>query len=232
MNGKELALKLLREPTERDKQTLIGASSFGSPCAHCVAVELAGKKSKEPNKWWLGAVNGTAIHGYLEGRAMEMLDDTALIEKKIELGTLEGYGTLRSTPDLVYRRTCFDWKTTTREKVKFYKEAWATEPDSYEVTKVTDARFTLAKYQGQIYSYGRGLWLAGIEVDVLTLVFICRDGLTDSDIWSIDFEWDAEYADRVWQRLENIWAYVRSGKDIDEIESHPRCYECRMSGRV
>lgn len=229
---KELALRLLREPTERDKQTFIGASSFGSPCSYCISSELKGLKEKGPNRYWLGGVIGTAVHNLLEERAREMLSNV-IIEKKIYLGTLEGYGEIYSKPDLVTLddRRVIDWKTSTREKIKWYKEARDVDPSPRELSKVTDARFTLQKYLGQIMSYARGLWLAGIEVDVLTLTFICRDGLTDNDIWSVDFDYDPEYADKVWNRLVSIWEYVRDGKDIEEIPSHLNCYSCSVKGR-
>lgn len=229
---RDLALRLLREPTARDKQTFIGASSFGSPCSYCIASELKGLKEKGPNRYWLGGVIGTAVHNLLEERAREMLSNV-IIEKKIYLGTLEGYGEIYSKPDLVTLddRRVIDWKTTTKEKLKWLREAKEMDPSPYELSKVTDARFTLTKYLGQIMSYARGLWLAGIEVDVLTLTFICRDGLKDEDIWSVDFDYDPEYADKVWNRLVSIWEYVRDGKDIDEIPSDFRCYSCSVSGR-
>lgn len=229
---RELALKLLHEPTERDKQTFIGASSFGSPCSYCIAAELAMLKEGGQGKYWLGGVIGTAVHNLLEERAREMLSNV-IIEEKIYLGTLEGYGEIYSKPDLVTLddRRLIDWKTSTREKIRWYKEARDVDPSPRELSKVTDARFTLQKYLGQIMSYARGLWLAGIEVDVLTLTFICRDGLTDNDIWSIDFDYDPEYADKVWNRLVSIWEYVRDGKDIEEIPSHLNCYSCSVKGR-
>lgn len=233
MNGKELILKLWKKPSARDLQKTIGASSFGSPCTYCVASELARTAPQERSKFWLPSRIGTAIHLDFEHTVKRDLPN-AMPEQRVYLGELEDYGEIWSTcdfydPDLAWLA---DFKTTTRTKLSMYRLAVATEPDPLDLSAVTEARFTLDKYKGQILSYGRGIELMGYPVRTVSLAFVCRDGLTDEDVWSLDLEYSREQADRVWDRLVSLWDYVRGGGDVEKLNSKPGCYTCGQAGRV
>lgn len=116
--------------------------------------------------------------------------------------------------------------TTSREKMKMYKFAQAVEPDPTEVSKVSEARFVLQKYLGQLMSYGLGLENAGMKVERASIVFIAREGKTDDDIWSIDMDYDRDYALKVWDRLARLWDYLRNGGDLESLPQHIHCYTC------
>lgn len=219
------ALQLLREPTARDKQSKIGASNLSTLCTRCLADDLLGVK-REQSQWWLGAVIGTAIHALLEERGR--LDPDVLTEYKLTLGELPGYGVIKSTMDLYHKpsATVVDYKTSDKEKLGFIKRALLDEPDEFEVSKVTDARFKVAGYMNQAMSYGRGMVLAGFDVRQVSLIFVCRDGSGDKDIWSHTVPYDVEQADKVWLRLEKLWAWLQEGYDPRKLPSHANCYYC------
>ncbi len=229
LTGAELALFLLKRKSPRDLQKTIGASELGSPCTYCVGqVLLANHKSKGFSPWWLAARLGTAVHLDLDHTAAEHLPHT-IREQRVHLGELPDYGVVSSSPDLYdpETETVVDWKTTEREKLKLYKLVKA-QPDASttETTALSEARFTIDKYRGQIMSYGRGLTMAGHTVRNVSLAFICRDGKTDDDIWSWDMAYDPDYAEHVWRRLELLWDYIREGGDPDTLTKHPFCRTC------
>lgn len=219
-------LGLLREQTERDKQIKIGASNLSTLCTRCLADDLLGLRSNEQGPWWLGSVIGTAIHALLEERGKS--DPDTLTEFKLTLGELPRYGTVKSTMDLYHKPsgTVGDYKSSTKEKLVFIKRALLDEPDEFEVSKVTDARFKVAGYINQALSYGRGMVLAGYDVKNVVLIFVCRDGSGDKDVWSYLIPYDQEQADKVWLRLEKLWAWLQEGNDPRKLPSHANCYYC------
>lgn len=222
LDGREYALWLLKKPSERDLQREIGASSAGTPCTYCLAKELKRTRTEE-NEWWLGARIGTAVHETLEKEVAER-HEGPLIEFRVTIGELEDYAVIKSTLDWYYDGICRDWKTSTRDKLKFLKLARNTDPSDTEPDSVKEARFKVATYYGQTSLYGLGLENAGYEVDTLSIVFIARDGLTDDDVWELAFDYDREYALKVWHRLENVWEYVREDGDIEELNRAPGCF--------
>ena len=229
IDPKELLLELLKEPTERDKQTTVGASNFSQLCARCLADELLASAASTvyDNPYWLGAVEGTAVHDLLDARVRVMHPEWEP-EQKLTLGELIGYGVIKSRADLYIpeHRQCHDHKTTTRAKLVHIKEALTTEPTEFDSTTVVEARYKCSGYINQLLSYGRGLILAGKPVDVVSLGFICRDGVGDSDIWGWSMPYDAEAADMVWERLERLWAWLQKGNDPNELTSATGCYVC------
>ena len=103
----QIVLGLLKQESARDKQKLIGASDFSDPCDLHLSYKLRGL-TEGVSKYWLGAKVGTAIHGLLED-AIEKADTrefpelkSVQVEKSIVLGELEGYGTIKSKPDLAF----------------------------------------------------------------------------------------------------------------------------------
>ena len=234
-DGADLVRSLLAVPSERDKQRTIGASSFGSACDYCVAQDLVNGGGE--NEYALATSIGTAIHSHLEMLEEQHLENP-IIEQKIVLGELDGYGLITSKPDLVLPVPgtddwhLLDWKSSQLKKLKDYRKAYETEEAEHEFATLTSARFTMHKYLGQLMSYGRGLHLAGINVQRMSMVFIPRDGKKLSDIQAFDFWYDQEYADRVWERLEALWQYVAGGGEVSDLSSAPGCFPCEVSGRV
>jgi hypothetical protein len=217
---KQLVVDLLKNPSERDGQRLIGASEIGNPCAHCLAERLL-NVPRGRSRYWMGARIGTAIHAALEEEGRNADTGTyrfaalegARFEESITLGKIPGYGTIRSKPDLalVSERHVFDYKTSTRDKIKHYKLDGV--PEQYI-------------YQQQLYAWG--LTQAGIPIEKISLVFIQRDGLTDDDIWVYSFDYNESVALHAWERLNKIWAWLQEpGNTPDGLDSSPDCYYCR-----
>lgn len=223
---RRLVIDLLKTPSERDQQRKVGASNISNPCDYCLANALRGGPSA-PNRWWLGARIGTAIHGALEEEEEKHIDrpmsyhflplEGAKIEEKITLGTIEGYGVIGSKPDLVLteHNHLIDHKTSTRDKIKRYKL------DGVPLAYI---------YQTQLYAWG--LNKQGTTIERISLNFIPRDGTQDEDIWIHSYDYDEEVAVRAWTRLEKIWEFLQGGGNINTLESHPDCFTCSINGRV
>lgn len=219
-------LGLLKQRTARDKQVKVGASNLSTPCGRCLAHDLAGVRRNTSNKWWLGAVIGTATHGLVEERAVK--DKNNLSEHRVALGEIPGYGKVKSTLDLyrIKERNLVDLKTTARDKLGPLRRAHAEEPDEFDTDSVRSARFKLTAYWNQVMLYGKGMIAAGYPVDTVSIVFVCRDGKTDTDIWGINAEFDPERADAVWSRALTIWEWLQNGGDPATVEEHPDCWAC------
>lgn len=228
VTGAEYLLNLWKKPTARDKQIKIGASQFGSPCTYCVGEALLNEAgSSAPRPYWLGAAIGTAIHERIETMAIED-NPNLMLETRVTIGELPDYGAITSSLDYYDpdTNTLIDWKTTTADKLKMYKFVQAVEPSPTEVSKASEARFVMQKYIGQLMSYGLGLENAGHKVERASIVFIVRGGKTDDDIWSVDLDYDREYALKVWDRLARLWDYLREGGDLESLPKHIHCYTC------
>lgn len=226
---KEIALGLFRQESARDGQKLIGASDFSDPCDHHLAKRLAGVKSGS-FKYWMGAKLGTAVHEYLESQ-IERADmesfpelDGAFVEKTITLGELDGYGVIKSKPDLVMVEGSHlvDWKTSKRDKSRKLQNV------IHGLSDDGSATYTLRRYYSQAQIYAWGLNKEGIEIDGCSLVFINRDGTYEPDVWTYTFEYDQSVAESLWERLESIWSDLRAGRDFEDFERQEHCFNCKV----
>lgn len=225
---KELILDLMHHRTERDNQVKVGASNFSQPCSVCLARDLlATSAAAGYAPFWLGSWLGTAVHERFEALAT-LHRPTWLTEQKLVVGELPGYGIIKSTTDMYEPAifTAVDYKTTTKAKSKFLKEAFKHAPDPYEVSKITEARYKTVSYLGQVQTYGWALVKAGYRVDWVSLLFVCRDGTSDDDIWAHTVPYDQAHAEAVWSRLERLWQWLQEGGSPDQLKSHPQCYTC------
>ena len=227
---KDIAVALLRQQSDRDKQKLIGASDFSDPCSYHLAKKLLGKDD-DVQKYWLGAKIGTGVHTVLEN-AIENVDLAeipelagAMVERKITLGELPGYGVIKSKPDLamVEGAHLVDWKTTLRAKSRKMQRVL------FEDADLADMQYTLKKYYTQTQIYAWGLNAEGVNIDGVSIVFVNRDGTTDDDIWSWTFDYDAEYAQRSWDRLVSIWSGLQENNDPGQFERHAECFKCKVT---
>lgn len=242
--AKTLAEKLMSQLTDRDRQVKIGPSSIGDPCDKCVADILKASKdpsatASPPGKYWLGAKNGTAIHAYLENLVIDLnerMGEVFLVpEQKITIGELKGYGLIKGTGDGILVPgnsywpvdvyTVVDYKTTTRDKLVWLQQAFNHEPEPDERAALANARYKVQTYYGQTQLYAWGLRQGGVPVEAIQIEFICRDGKTSDDFWSVSFAYEEAYVKQVWKRLENIW------KNLDKKvwKSHPLCYSCNTA---
>lgn len=227
---RDLGLRLLLQESSRDKQKKVGASQISDPCTYHLAKALSGIQ-EPPAKYWLGAKIGTATHLFIEDSiAKADLNDFpelegAKVEQKIVLGELEDYGVISSKPDLalVKHNHLIDWKTSTRDKSR--KIQRVLDDGTYSDPK---SEYTLNKYVAQTQLYAWGLNNSGIKVDGISLVFINRDGTTDSDVWDYTFEYSEELALAIWTRLEHIWQNVKNGIDLETLEKNEHCFKCTL----
>lgn len=223
----EITLSLLKQESDRDKQQKIGASDLSDPCAYHLAKKLLGIP-EAPFKYWLGAKIGTATHSFLED-AISKSDlpemASAIVEEKIFLGTLDGYGDIHSKPDLVLvdDKHLIDWKTSTRDKTRKYQRVVFGESQDASVM------YSLQKYYTQAQIYAWGLNNSGKPIDACSLVFINRDGTMDTDIWSYTFDYEPDHAEMAWKRLETIWANLGINPDPEQFDREGECFKCKVT---
>lgn len=221
-----LTLGLFKQETARDKQRKVGASQISDPCTKHLAKALLADAEPE-QKYWMGAKIGTAIHSYLES-AIDSSNDSvlsdAIVERKIVLGKIAGYGTVSSKPDLVIPSSSHlvDWKTSSRAKVKKLRDL----VDGIKHNE--EAEYTLKKYIGQTQLYAWGMNQSDIKVDGISLVFINRDGTYENDIWTHTYEYDESFAVALWNRLIRLWDELQNGAHPDNYQPHPNCYKCSI----
>ena len=113
-----------------------------------------------------------------------------------------------------------DWKTTSRAKSKKLQNV------IHGLSNDTDATYTLRKYFAQAQIYAWGLNNSEVRIDACSLVFINRDGTYEPDVWNYTFDYQQSFAESLWERLERIWADVRSGKI--EFDGDPGCFKCKI----
>jgi hypothetical protein len=227
---KNLAISLLNTKTERDGQKKVGASQISNPCTKHLALALAGVE-QEPSKYWLGGKIGTAVHSALE-LAIEHSDAEelkgAVVEEKITLGEIPGYGIVSSKPDLILPAInhLVDWKTSTRAKTKKI-QAWVD-----GVKQDASTTYTMQKYIGQTQLYAWGATALGYQIDNISLVFVNRDGTSDSDVLEYTFAYDESIAVALWDRLVVLWEELQTGVHPESYAGHPECFNCSVSGLV
>jgi hypothetical protein len=223
---KDLTAGLFKQRSDRDKQHKVGASNISNPCTKHLAHDLIGTPEAE-FKYWMGGKIGTAIHSFLES-AIAVTDnpvfDGCIVEEKITLGEIPGYGVVNSKPDLVLPNSnhLIDWKTTSRAKVKKLQNLVDGIKDDPE------SLYTIQKYVGQAQLYAWGLNQAGTKIDRSTLVFINRDGTYENDIWTYTFDYDESIAVALWNRVTTLWQELQDGGHPDNYPSDPYCFKCNI----
>lgn len=217
-----ILLEVLKRPTDRDRQVNAGPSSLATPCNACVAKALRNEAEPEERPYWLKAVIGTAVHALVESRL-----SSAVSEIKLSIGHLEGYGEIKGTVDYFDEPDLRDWKGTDRKKRPGLQKAYDhPAPEEGEANTTRASRFKLRGYVGQMHLYGRALVAQGKTVETLTLEFFCRDGVGDDDIFVFQYDYNQEYADAIWARVEYIWEHLYD----EEWSSDPDCFPCGVLG--
>lgn len=235
--ARKVAVDLLSGTTDRDQQRKVGASNMSNPCTFCLARDMAvmldsGVEPAPRGKYFMGSVIGTAIHNLLEERAKDNPD--YLPEIRVELGEIPGYGVIKSTSDLyiISKNAVNDWKTTTREKLKWLRMVPDSEPSEYEFDGLTQARYKVKTYLTQGQLYGMGMEKAGYKVKTVSLIFIARDAKTTEDIWAYTVDYDRKVAEVAFDRAKKIWQALSTGKELGTFKSNPLCYTCSVERRV
>lgn len=223
---KDLTVGLFLQESERDKQHKVGASQISDPCTRHLAHALVGTESA-PQKYWMGGKIGTSIHAFLESAIANSSESSfadAVVEHKIVLGDVDGYGVVSSKPDLVLpsHNLLVDWKTSSRAKVKKIQNY---------IDGIKDdaaSAYTVQKYLGQANLYAWGLNKAGTKIDDIALVFINRDGTYENDIYVLPTKYDEPFAVGLWERLVNLWKQLEEGAHPNDFTGHPECYKCSI----
>jgi hypothetical protein len=228
-------LEMLKAPLERDLQALVGPSSLCSECSYCLAQEMLGN-DRGLGTYWLGARIGTCVHHELEALLpLHRPDD--LSERRVRVGEIPGYGEIYGTADWTVGGDVRDLKTTTKEKLKWIKAAILDEEPlkpytKTDLSKLAGAKLKVGDYFRQAQLYGKGFADEGREVKSVTLVFICRDGTTDDDVWDWPMTYDPAVAEAVLDRASRLWYYLQDGEDAEVLNSAPGCFTCSMEGRI
>ncbi|QOR56114.1 Cas4 family exonuclease [Arthrobacter phage Thunderclap] len=211
LDFRDLIIEAIKNPTDRDKQRLIGPSSMGG-CPHCLALEMLGKQPKR--SFSLYPMLGTAFHYYMEHH---MHIEGMETEQKVDICEIEGYGKIRGTIDLWYPK-------------------WGIVGDYKLVGKNTLNKIRLdgpsKQYKYQVQIYGYGLAQRGHEVKETHILFVPRDGGNINHLVDWVEDYDEQLALAAIDRTRQIWKYVSEGGSPDDIDSDEDCYECNLQGKI
>lgn len=214
-------VRLIRSPTERDKQCKIGPSSLGNPCERCVGMEMANMLPDGPREntdhFSLKAWTGTATHRYLEHLIGDEGWEGVQQEYTVTVGKIKKYGVIKGHTDLYSKRhrTVLDFKTGDVAKIRAMRAA----------------RKIPFKFEVQANCYGLGLENEGCKVKELCLFFIPRDSNSITEIWWWTGTYDRDVAIEALRRVENIWlTKVRKGL-VETLKSDPDCFSCNSYRR-
>jgi hypothetical protein len=191
---RHMAIELLTAPTERDKQTRIGASTLSNGCDYCLACAFAGISRDTPitDRAWMGRTLGTATHSVLEDRqklveAFLLQHPEAAQEEHVWFADMRGYGKVGGSIDALLEDQIVDWKGSTRKKSLLMQ-------DYLQITQGLEPRFGRThkdiKLSEKVYAeemekqafkvtgyYGQQtLYMHGSGRKRASLVFFNRDG--------------------------------------------------------
>ncbi len=219
---------LLRMPTKRTLQTTIGASNLSNPCDRCLGYDMLNHYRPNPQaeRTWLGKEIGTGIHGLLEDRTREVLDNPELYpelyaklagsnpEKHCYFAEIPGYGRVGGTIDLSMPYNLVDYKTTERPKLALFRDFMALQAGEdapfgrehkdikLSQTKYDEAirkqAYKVRGYVGQLSLYGLGREYLGQPVDRVSIGWICRGGNGYFDVPTMDRYEDPRAHHDVW----------------------------------
>lgn len=215
------AQEIITEPSDRDNQVKIGPSDMADACLYCLGQKMSGNKV---GRWSLFPWIGTAIHTLIEKTrdrlrhrpgfndvAWQLFgEDRAEFEKRVEVCTIPGYGTVYGSIDVFLRvqLAIVDWKSSSKKKIALYK-----------------TNGVPLSYVGQLTMYIHALRLLGYNVTQGVLVFIPRDGAKVTDLWTYPVEYQEENALALIKRCTDVFAWVRAGQH-ERLPKDANCYNC------
>lgn len=199
----------------RNRQTAIGPSEIGHPCARNVAFKVAGVPKNPSYLDPFPSILGVAFHAWMEEHLPR---DEWIPEQRVHVtGTLAGNSDAYHIPT----RTVVDWKLLGRTQ----HQAWL-------------GGYTKEQYEIQADAYGLGFVNAGYPVDRVAVAVFCRARpLQDMFLWARP--WNPENARRALERLEIIKTYVDASGASDAnrapllnvpATSGDSCYFCAYKG--
>lgn len=167
---------LARRP--RSLQQSIGPSQLGVECSRQIGHRLAGSTGRRPGGGWLPGI-GTAVHTMLQTvfddwNAATGFDRYAT-EVALTCGEVGGVA-LTGTADLYDRvtATITDWKVVGTKTLDTARRKGPT-----------------AQYRTQAHIYGRGVELAGLPIDTVSIAYLPRNyELTSTVFWHEPYDRD------------------------------------------
>lgn len=208
----------ITKSTARGKQRNIGPSEIAG-CALCVGETLALKLPEQypdiehTENFGLGAWLGTGMHTHIEN-TFDV--PGAILEKKLTIGVLEGYGTISGSCDFFLDGHVVDWKNPG----KFSYDAMRLEA----LEKPNQIPKTV--YRGQSHLYGLGWENAGHEVKTVSLCVIPKLHNDPAKIKFYHETYNRKFAEAAFKRLELIWQYVQDNRLTELPSAGDDCYTC------
>lgn len=209
---RHMAITLLTQQTDRDRQTRIGASTLADGCDRCLANAFLGISRDTPlsKKVWMGATWGTAQHAILEQRVQAAKSSMiaglsqlagAEVEKHVFFADIVGYGVVGGSIDLLLPDQVVDWKGSTRKKSCLLLDYMAISRGqdapygrSHKEIKLSEKEYDseMMKQRYKVHGYvgQQSLYMRGSGRRRASLVFLNRDGTGYFDVPT-----DARYDD-------------------------------------
>jgi CRISPR/Cas system-associated exonuclease Cas4 (RecB family) len=175
----------------RSRQTQIGVSEIGHPCARRLAYKTLGTEPTNTDSDSWPAVVGTSVHSYLERAFAKDPDYLTEVKVKLEPWT-------KGTADLVHLPS----KTVIDHKVV-----------GVTALKAAKANGMSEQYRVQLNLYATGLRLAGTEIENVAIMFWSRSGMF-RDAFSITEPYDEALVDKALERFDNIKAAADAGTQV------------------
>lgn len=235
--GSELigrALEVVAAPSDRDRQHHVGPSELGEVCERCLADKIRGSYEDKRAGTPLAPLLGTAFH-LLAQRRMEASPEgragQVLVEKRVSVADVDGYGEIRGTVDLfdIARGEVVDWKVLSKARMAGLSSVVHTRLDGSVLMDRSKSIWETAwKYYAQLMLYGYALERDGYEVKQASLLMIPRDASTDvlpGCARALEFQYRRPVAEAVLGRFGDLVGRARAGED--DFESSPGCYRCK-----
>lgn len=224
------ALSVVCEPTERDRQKKIGPSELGDMCQLCLAEKLLGTYQEVRNGTALAPLFGTAMHEYLEEHTDK---HDVLIESKVKVGTINGYGDITGTVDRfdIADGQVIDYKCLSIKKAQAFRSIYRVSSNGSLLVSISDRYSSdLRKYYHQVQLYGKGMEDLGHKVTTVSLLVLPRDATihtVQQDVVELAFPYVRDVAESVLERAQKIFDWTSEpGNDVKELDSDQHCYYC------
>lgn len=214
---------------DRDKQRRIGPSEIGNVCQRCLAGRLIGEPEAPRKGYPLAPWIGTAVHAHLESKVGSQMAG-ALLEHKVEVGVIPGYGPVKGTADLYVAGKLGDYKVMSKKNIAALQRAFVIRKGKVSFADTPKAA-TARQYWVQQNLYAAGLVAEGHEVLSCSLLLIPRDASTDTtkDIKEITFTPDPRVAQAALERAGKIYEWAIAHPDaLDELPSDRGCFTCKF----
>ena len=235
------ALEIVGAPTDRDRQRHVGPSEIGEVCERCLADKIRGTYEDKRAGMPLAPLLGTAFHLLAQQRLSNSPEGRAgllLVEKRVDVAQVDGYGPIRGTVDLfdIERKEVIDWKVLSKSRMAGVSSVVHNRLDGSVLMDRDKIIWETAwKYYAQMMLYGYALERDGYEAERASLRMVPRDVSTDvlsGAARPLVFQYRRAVAEAILGRFSELVARVRGEKEGAGVssrgyESSPGCYRCK-----